>query len=111
MPPTLRKGRLWTHNGPGDFTAGYNWLASAGKMCLSGEKPAPPDLLGALCNWVPDWLERVGMCGYAQCFAENNIYFTLLGDLTDQNLKELRVGSGSLPQAAASNCYVGQWRG
>ena len=40
-----------------------------------------------------DWLEKLGMSEYAQRFAENDIDFTILGDLTDQDLKDLGVAS------------------
>ena len=42
---------------------------------------------------IADWLEKLGMSEYAQRFAENDIDFTVLGDLTDQDLKDLGVVS------------------
>ena len=36
---------------------------------------------------IADWLEKLGMSEYAQRFAENDIDFTILTDLTDQDLK------------------------
>jgi class 3 adenylate cyclase/predicted ATPase len=42
---------------------------------------------------VADWLEKLDLGQYAQRFAENDISFTLLPDLTDQDLKELGVSS------------------
>jgi class 3 adenylate cyclase len=42
---------------------------------------------------VTDWLERLGMSEYAQRFADNDIDFSILGDLTDQDLKGLGVAS------------------
>jgi class 3 adenylate cyclase/predicted ATPase len=38
-----------------------------------------------------EWLESIGLGEYAQRFAENAIDFSILGDLTDQDLKELGV--------------------
>ena len=38
---------------------------------------------------IVDWLEKLGMSEYAQRFAENRIDFSVLGELTDQDLKEL----------------------
>ena len=35
---------------------------------------------------VADWLERLGLSQYARCFAENDISFVILPDLTDQDL-------------------------
>src|SRR6202046_1446075 len=42
---------------------------------------------------VADWLEKLGLGQYAQRFAENDITFAILPDLTDQDLKELGVAS------------------
>jgi class 3 adenylate cyclase/predicted ATPase len=43
---------------------------------------------------VAEWLEELGMSEYAQCFAENRIDFSVLRDLTDQDLKELGIVVG-----------------
>src|SRR4029077_15142971 len=43
---------------------------------------------------VSDWLEKLGMSQYAQRFAENDISFSVLTDLTDQDLKEIGVSLG-----------------
>ena len=43
---------------------------------------------------VADWLENLGMSDYAQRFAENRIDFSVLPDLTDQDLKDLGVVLG-----------------
>ena len=42
---------------------------------------------------VADWLQKLGLGKYAQSFAENDISFSILPDLTDQDLKELGVAS------------------
>ena len=42
---------------------------------------------------IADWLEKLGLGQYAQQFAENDINFTILSDLSDQDLKELGVSS------------------
>ena len=42
---------------------------------------------------VADWLQKLGLGQYAQRFAENDISFSVLPDLTDQDLKELGVAS------------------
>ena len=42
---------------------------------------------------IADWLEKLGMSEYAQRFAENDIDFSILGDLTDQDLEKIGVGS------------------
>ena len=40
---------------------------------------------------IAEWLEELGMSEYAQCFVDNGIDFTVLPDLTDQDLKEIGV--------------------
>jgi class 3 adenylate cyclase len=40
---------------------------------------------------ITDWLEKLGMSEYAQRFAENAIDFSVLPDLTDQDLEKLGV--------------------
>ena len=40
---------------------------------------------------VSDWLEKLGLGQYAQRFAENEIDFSILGDLTDQDLEKIGV--------------------
>jgi class 3 adenylate cyclase/predicted ATPase len=42
---------------------------------------------------IADWLQKLGLGQYAQRFAENDINFSILPDLTDQDLKELGVVS------------------
>jgi class 3 adenylate cyclase len=43
---------------------------------------------------VADWLEKLGLGRYAQSFAENDINFAVLSDLTDQDLKDIGVSLG-----------------
>ena len=43
---------------------------------------------------VADWLEKLGMPEYAQRFVENRIDFSVLPDLTDQDLEKLGVVLG-----------------
>jgi class 3 adenylate cyclase len=43
---------------------------------------------------VTDWLEKLGLGQYAQRFAENDISFAVLPDLTDQDLKEIGLSLG-----------------
>jgi class 3 adenylate cyclase/predicted ATPase len=42
---------------------------------------------------IADWLQNLGLSQYAQRFAENDINFAILSDLTDQDFKELGVAS------------------
>ena len=39
---------------------------------------------------IADWLEKLGMSEYAERFAENRIDFSVLPELTDQDLKRSR---------------------
>ena len=43
---------------------------------------------------IADWLEKLGMSEYARAFAENRIDFSVLPDLTDQDLEKLGVVLG-----------------
>jgi class 3 adenylate cyclase len=40
---------------------------------------------------IADWLKTLGMSEYAERFAENGIDISVLGDLTDQDLKDIGV--------------------
>jgi class 3 adenylate cyclase len=42
---------------------------------------------------IADWLKNLGMSEYAQRFAENDIDFAVLPDLTDQDLEKIGVAS------------------
>ena len=42
---------------------------------------------------IADWLEKLGLSEYAQRFAENDIDFTILSDLTDQDLEKIGIAS------------------
>ena len=42
---------------------------------------------------ITEWLEKLGMSEYAQRFAENDIEFAILRDLTDQDLEKIGVAS------------------
>jgi class 3 adenylate cyclase len=43
---------------------------------------------------IADWLKKLGMSEYAQCFADNRIDFSVLPELTDQHLKDLGIALG-----------------
>jgi class 3 adenylate cyclase len=43
---------------------------------------------------IADWLRKLGMSEYAQRFAENRIDFSVLRDLTEQDLKDLGIVLG-----------------
>jgi SAM domain (Sterile alpha motif) len=43
---------------------------------------------------VADWLETLGLSEYAQRFAENRIDFSVLPELTDQDLEKIGVVLG-----------------
>ena len=42
---------------------------------------------------IADWLQKLGLGQYAQRFAENDISFVILSDLTDQDLEKIGVAS------------------
>lgn len=42
---------------------------------------------------IANWLKTLGLERYAACFAQNDISFAILHDLTDQDLKEIGVSS------------------
>src|SRR5215468_9862501 len=42
---------------------------------------------------VTDWLEKLGMSEYAEHFSENDIDFSILPELTDQDLEKIGVTS------------------
>src|SRR5262245_66612212 len=42
---------------------------------------------------IADWLERLDLGQYAQRFAENDIDFEILSDLTDHDLEKIGVAS------------------
>jgi class 3 adenylate cyclase/tetratricopeptide (TPR) repeat protein len=54
-----------------------------------GRDKFPSD--GTAMQQVTDWLEKLGMSEYAQRFADNRIDFSVLPDLTDQDLEKLGV--------------------
>jgi len=43
---------------------------------------------------IAEWLEKLGMSEYERCFAENRVDFSVLHDLTDQDLKDLGIVLG-----------------
>ena len=43
---------------------------------------------------IADWLEKLGLSEHADRFAENRIDFSVLRDLTDQDLKDIGVVLG-----------------
>jgi hypothetical protein len=52
---------------------------------------APHDAGKAAMQQITDWLKQLGMSEYAERFAENRIDFSVLPDLTDQDLEKLGV--------------------
>jgi SAM domain (Sterile alpha motif) len=57
--------------------------------------PAAPTLAADLpgMQQIVDWLKQLGMHEYIQRFAENDIDFAILGELTDQDLEKIGVAS------------------
>ena len=61
---------------------------------LVPKRTMPPKTRGtAAMQQIADWLEKLGLGQYANCFAENDINPGILSDLTDQDLKEIGVSS------------------
>ena len=50
------------------------------------------------------WLEKLGLGKYVQRFAENDITFTILRDLTDQDLREIGSRRSDIGETTASHC-------
>src|SRR6516165_1634440 len=42
---------------------------------------------------IADWLRQLGMQEYIQQFAENDVDFAILGELTDQDLEKIGITS------------------
>jgi SAM domain (Sterile alpha motif) len=62
---------------------------------LAGAGGGSPTIRGAASmQQVAEWLEKLGLAQYAQRFAENDISFSVLPDLTDQHFKEIGVSLG-----------------
>jgi hypothetical protein len=47
--------------------------------------------MGRAMQQIADWLKSLGMSEYAQRFAENDIDFFILQDLSDQDLEKIGV--------------------
>jgi hypothetical protein len=59
---------------------------------------------------IAEWLEKLGLAEYAQRFAENRIDFSVLPDLTDQDLKEIGVSDqGKVSEARELLAPVYGW--
>src|SRR5262245_40181361 len=48
---------------------------------------------GASMQQIADWLQKLGLGQYVDRFAENDIDFAVLADLTDQDLEKIGVAS------------------
>ena len=57
---------------------------------------------------IADWLQKLGLGQYAQRFAENDITFSILSDLTDQDLKEIGVSLGHRRQLLREIANLGK---
>jgi class 3 adenylate cyclase len=56
---------------------------------------------------IRQWLEKLGLGQYAQSFAENDISFAVLPDLTDQDLKDVGVSLGHRRQLLRAIARLG----
>jgi class 3 adenylate cyclase len=59
---------------------------------------------------IADWLEKLGMSEYAERFAENRIDFSVLPDLTDQDLEKLGVVLGDRRKILRAIANLEAWR-
>jgi hypothetical protein len=60
---------------------------------------------------IADWLQELGFGQYARHFAENDITFPILPDLTDQDLKEIGVSLGHRRQLLREIANLGKSAG
>jgi len=60
---------------------------------------------------IADWLKTLGMSEYAQRFAENRIDFSVLPDLTDQDLEKLGILLGDRRKMLRAIGIVGGKKG
>jgi class 3 adenylate cyclase len=60
---------------------------------------------------IADWLQKLGLGQYAQRFVENDITFSILPDLTDQDLKEIGVSLGHRRQLLREIANLGKAAG
>jgi hypothetical protein len=56
-------------------------------------RPAGLLMIRPAMQGVADWLQKLGVGQYAESFAQHDIDFSILPDLTDQDLKVLGVAS------------------
>ena len=66
----------------------------SGNLCRARAVEARLIRGAASMQQVTDWLEKLGLGQYAQRFAENDIGFSVLPDLTDQDLKDIGLSLG-----------------
>jgi SAM domain (Sterile alpha motif) len=57
---------------------------------------------------IADWLEKLGMSEYTQCFTEHKIDVSVLRYLTDQDLKDIGIPLGHRRKilAASTPCEL-----
>jgi hypothetical protein len=87
---------------PSATPAAYKAAATIGK--LSVPRVAGKSARGPPMQQVTDWLEKLGLSEYAQRFAENDIDFSILPELTDQDLEKIGVSSLGHSQNFARYC-------
>ena len=76
---------------PTCHTSGRRYNLVFGTVKLQALPVAGKSARGRLMQRIADWLEKLGMSEYAERFAENAIDFSVLPDLTDQDLEKLGV--------------------
>src|SRR5499427_7197866 len=77
--------------------------------CPAGpERIASNPVGGPPMQQIADWLQKLGLGQYAQRFAENDVAFSILPDLTDQDLKEIGVSLGHRRQLLREIANLGK---
>ena len=71
----------------------YNRLTPVLDFCFRRSRTESAEFVGAAMHQIVEWLQKLGLGQYAHRFAENDITFVILPDLTDQDLEKIGVAS------------------
>ena len=72
---------------------GYNRLARVLELKSFRSRMDSAESVGAAMQQIANWLQKLGLGQYAQRFAENDITFDILPDLSDQDFEKIGVAS------------------
>jgi hypothetical protein len=63
------------------------YLLQSGRCACGGSVSSRADkAVGAVMQQIADWIEKLDLSQYAQCFAENKIDVSVLPHLTDEDV-------------------------